>query len=100
MSDSANPDRAEVADDEMRNLMRLGLPLMGAQLAQMSMGVLDTVMAGRLSAVDLAGIGLLSGLAIVSVLLNYRFWSVSGNYRLIDELSGVKNEPQFSDRNG
>ena len=31
---------------------------MGAQLAQMSMGVLDTVMAGRLSAVDLAGIAL------------------------------------------
>ena len=31
---------------------------MGAQVAQMMMGVVDTVMAGRISAVDLAGIAL------------------------------------------
>lgn len=31
---------------------------MGAQLAQMGMGVLDTIMAGRLSPVDLAGVAL------------------------------------------
>jgi len=48
--------------------MRLGLPLMGAQLAQMLMGVLDTVMAGRLGAVDLAGIAL-GGNALWPVML-------------------------------
>ncbi len=45
-------------DGEFSHLLRLGLPLMGAQLAQMAMGVLDTVMAGRLGAADLAGIAL------------------------------------------
>lgn len=43
---------------ELSQLLRLAFPLMGAQLAQMGMGVLDTVMAGRLSAVDLAGVAL------------------------------------------
>lgn len=40
-------------ESEFRVLSRLALPLMGAQLAQMLMGVVDTVMAGRISAVDL-----------------------------------------------
>lgn len=57
-----------VADNELGNLMRLGLPLMGAQLAQMLMGVLDTVMAGRLGAVDLAGVAL-GGNALWPVML-------------------------------
>ena len=43
---------------EIKYLYRLALPLMGAQLAQMGMGVLDTVMAGRLGAVQLAGVAL------------------------------------------
>ncbi len=43
---------------EFKHLYRLALPLMGAQLAQMGMGVLDTVMAGRLGAVELAGVAL------------------------------------------
>ena len=46
---------SESSDSEFKHLFRLALPLMGAQLAQMGMGVLDTVMAGRLSPVDLAG---------------------------------------------
>ena len=43
---------------ETRRLFYLALPLMGAQLAQMGMGVLDAVMAGRYSSVDLAGVAL------------------------------------------
>jgi len=43
---------------EARQLMRLALPLMAAQLAQMGMGVVDTVMAGRFSSIDLAGVAL------------------------------------------
>ncbi len=49
--DVKNP--SESPDSEFKHLFRLALPLMGAQLAQMGMGVLDTVMAGRLSPVDL-----------------------------------------------
>jgi MATE family multidrug resistance protein len=45
-------------DTEFAHLWKLGLPLMGSQLAQMAMGVLDTVMAGRLGAAELAGIAL------------------------------------------
>jgi MATE family multidrug resistance protein len=45
-------------ESEFKHLYRLALPLMGAQLAQMGMGVLDTVMAGRLGAVQLAGVAL------------------------------------------
>ena len=43
---------------ESRSLLRLALPLVGAQLAQMGMGVMDTVMAGRYGSVDLAGVAL------------------------------------------
>jgi len=43
---------------EVRQLMRLALPLMGAQLAQMGMGVTDAIMAGQYSANDLAGVAL------------------------------------------
>lgn len=43
---------------ELRQLMLLGLPIMGSQVAQMGMGIMDAVMSGRLSAEDLAGISL------------------------------------------
>lgn len=43
---------------ELRQLWRLALPLMGAQLAQMGMGVTDAIMAGRYGATDLAGVAL------------------------------------------
>ncbi len=44
--------------EEFRTLLGLGAPVMAAQLLQMSMGVMDTIMAGRVSAEDLAGIAL------------------------------------------
>ena len=47
-----------LAATECRQLLRLALPLMGAQMAQMGMGVTDTIMAGRYSSVDLAGVAL------------------------------------------
>ena len=43
---------------ELRELARLGLPLMAAQIFQMGQGFVDAVMAGRLSSEDLAGITL------------------------------------------
>ena len=43
---------------EARRIMVIALPLMGAQVAQMSMGVVDAVMAGQYSSVDLAGVAL------------------------------------------
>lgn len=43
---------------ESRQLFRIGLPLMGAQLAQMGMGVADAIMAGQYGSADLAGVAL------------------------------------------
>ena len=43
---------------ELGQLARLSVPLVLTQLAQMGMSVTDTVMAGRVSAVDLAGVAL------------------------------------------
>ena len=43
---------------ELSQLVRLALPIILTQLSQMGMGVADTVMAGRLSAADLAGVAL------------------------------------------
>lgn len=44
--------------DEVRALARLGAPLIGAQLAQISINFVDTVMAGHLGAVDLAAVSM------------------------------------------
>src|SRR3977135_790371 len=42
----------------MQSIARLAWPVLVAQLAVMASGVLDTVMAGRYSAVDLAAVGI------------------------------------------
>ncbi|MFT6432115.1 MAG: MATE family multidrug resistance protein [Candidatus Azotimanducaceae bacterium] len=43
---------------EIRRLFHIALPLMGAQLAQMGMGVSDAIMAGQYNSADLAGVAL------------------------------------------
>lgn len=43
---------------ELMALVRLALPIVGAQVAAMGMGVMDSIMAGRLSSQALAGVGL------------------------------------------
>jgi MATE family multidrug resistance protein len=43
---------------ELRRLWRLAGPIILAQVTQMGMGVADTIMAGQVSAVDLAGVAL------------------------------------------
>ena len=50
--------RTAIAATETGHLARIAMPLMGAQLAQMGMGVTDAIMAGQYSAVDLAGVAL------------------------------------------
>ena len=43
---------------EVRATLHLGLPLILAQLGQMSMSFIDTLMVGRLGGLDLAGVAL------------------------------------------
>jgi len=54
---------------ELRHLLRLSLPIILTQLSQMGMGVADTVMAGRYSSADLAGVALGGNLYWPSILL-------------------------------
>lgn len=60
MTISAEPTRPLISRifHEWRQLALLGAPILIAQLAQMANGVIDTVMAGHASAVDLAGVGI------------------------------------------
>lgn len=50
--------RIEAVLSEWKTLAVLGAPILIAQLAQMANGVIDTVMAGHVSAEDLAGVGI------------------------------------------
>lgn len=54
---------------EFRRLVQLALPLMGTQLAQMGMGVMDTIMAGHISPQDLAGVALAGAVLWPTMLL-------------------------------
>ncbi|MCY2962971.1 MAG: MATE family efflux transporter [Planctomycetota bacterium] len=54
MSDPSNEATGVLA--EARALMRIGGPAIGAQLAQISMGVVDTIMAGQLGSESLAAV--------------------------------------------
>ena len=50
--------RAMAMRRELNEIVKLASPIIVTQLAQMSMGVADTVMAGHVSAADLAGVAL------------------------------------------
>src|ERR1700744_1738374 len=54
---------------ELVDLLRLSLPLAGAQIAQMAMGITDTIMMGRLSAEALAAGGLGGNVAFMLIIL-------------------------------
>src|SRR5262245_18777337 len=55
---STLPQRSAVVRRELVEIVNLTTPIIVTQLAQMSMGVADTVMAGHVSAADLAGVAL------------------------------------------
>lgn len=52
------PASPGAAGRELTVLARLGAPVVLAQMAQMGMGVIDTIMAGRVSPEDVAGVAL------------------------------------------
>ena len=62
------PLRQRVAD-EVRAMLRLGLPLLATNLALAGMAFADTVMAGRVGARDLAAVAVGSGLWLLALLL-------------------------------
>ena len=56
--DAATRDAPASALEELGRLIVIGAPVVAAQLAQMGMGLLDTLMVGRVGAADLAGVAL------------------------------------------
>lgn len=73
---------------ETRKLFHLALPLMGAQLAQMGMGVADTIMAGRYSSADLAGVALGTSILWPSMMLV--FGIIQAITPTISQLNGAR----------
>jgi len=65
----ATPTPRRRALKEVRELAHLGLPIVATQLAQAAMGMADTLMAGRYSADDLAGVAIGSSLWVPLLLL-------------------------------
>lgn len=53
---AATPNHLPPATHDLRQLLQLGWPILVAQLAMVGMGVTDTIMAGQVSAADLAAV--------------------------------------------
>lgn len=72
-------------------LLLLALPLLGAHLAQTGMGVVDTLMAGRLSAVDLAAVAV--GTSVFAPIMLLIFGTLLATTPLVAQAAGAH---QFS----
>ncbi len=79
--------------DEASFTLRLGAPIIAAQLLQMSMGFVDTVMAGRLSADDLAAVAI--GASLVSPLFMLCFGILMGLNPIVAQLFGARDFPMI-----
>ena len=80
---------------ETSTLFRLALPLMGTQIAQMGMGLLDTIMAGRYSAVDLAGVAL--GSSILWPLMLLVMGLIQAITPTVSQLNGARNYKEIGE---
>ncbi len=74
---------------EWKILAKLGAPIWIAQMAQMANGVVDTIMAGHASALDLAGVAI--GLSIWAPLLLFFIGTLSALQPTISNQNGAKH---------
>ena len=49
---------------ELKQLLKIGVPIYGSQISYMGMGVTDTIVAGRASALDLSGLAIGNALSM------------------------------------
>lgn len=73
---------------EWKILAKLGAPIWVAQMAQMANGVVDTIMAGHASALDLAGVAI--GLSIWAPLLLFFYGTLSALQPTISNQNGAR----------
>ncbi|MAR28690.1 MAG: hypothetical protein CMD51_03980, partial [Gammaproteobacteria bacterium] len=80
---------------ELSQLIKLALPLVAAQLAQMGMGVVDTIMAGRVGALELSGVAL--GGAVLWPTLMLVSGVVMATTPIIAQLNGAGKESEVGE---
>jgi MATE family multidrug resistance protein len=80
---------------EVRRLFHIALPLMGAQLAQMGMGVSDAIMAGQYNSADLAGVALGGSLLWPVMLLTMGL--IQAVMPTVAQLNGRKNYAEIGE---
>ncbi|MFT4820889.1 MAG: MATE family multidrug resistance protein, partial [Candidatus Azotimanducaceae bacterium] len=80
---------------EIRRLYHIALPLMGAQLAQMGMGVSDAIMAGQYGSADLAGVALGGSLLWPVVLLMMGL--IQAVTPTVAQLNGARNYSEIGE---
>ena len=80
---------------ELIQLIRLALPLVAAQLAQMGMGVADTIMAGQVGALELAGVAL--GGAVLWPTLMLFSGVVMSTIPMIAQLNGAGKDSEVAE---
>ena len=78
---------------EARETVGVGLPLVAAQLLQMSMGFVDTVMAGRLSAGDLAAVAV--GFSLVGPVLVFAIGVLMATNPIVAQLHGAGRDREI-----
>lgn len=79
------------AIEESRATFKMGGPIIAAQMLQMSMGFVDTLMAGRLSANDLAAVAI--GSSMLAPLFLFCFGVLGALNPLISQSFGARNFP-------
>ena len=80
---------------ELKALIQLGWPIVITQLLLMAAGVLDTVMAGRASAIDLAGVAI--GASLMSPVLLLAVGLTAGLTPVVAQAFGAKNYNNVAD---
>jgi MATE family multidrug resistance protein len=80
--------------DEARSTLQLGAPIIAAQLLQMSMGFVDTVMAGRLSAGDLAAVAI--GSSMLAPLFMLCYGILMGLNPMVSQAFGARDFPSIA----
>lgn len=78
---------------EARNLVRLAAPILVAQVAQVAMSFVDTVMAGQVSALDLAAVSVASSFWLPIILLVQGV--IMALTPIVSQLSGARKHDQI-----
>ena len=78
---------------EIRRLVRLALPILLAQVAQTAMTLVDTIMAGRYSAIDLAAISVASSFWLPIVLTSQGI--IMALTPIVAQLNGAQKQDQI-----